>query len=795
MPLPSLLHEEPVENRQPARWRRVFRVWLRAARRKAPLVISLFLIPLIAVLIAGGWYYHHCSQIIDAQLEGGPFRNSVNIYGAPIALHNGDALSAEDIEAELHMAGYDSAGNGKPGSFQETSKGLNVIPPAGSGSQSVRIVIAGNREIQHIFELNGNHDLTTWALGYPLLENLSSGREKRHIVTFKELPPLLVNAVVSVEDKHFFHHRGLDLPRIAKAAWVDVRERRKEQGASTLTMQMVRGLWLHPEKKWRRKIAEAMMTVHLERKWSKEEIFTAYANLVFLGRQAAYSIHGFAEASELFFGKEPRNLSLPEAALLAGMVQRPSYFNPYRNPEHARERRDVVLGLMRDNKYITAAEYRAAVDTPLHLVGSAEQNDPSGAPWFLDLVGDELQSIDQPEDGAKGVYTTIDLNLQRAAAEAIETGMNEVDKLLAKRYATGAPRAEAALIALDPHTGEIKAMVGGRDYARSQLNRLFAKRPPGSVFKPFVYAAAMNTGVEGAETILTPSTLVNDAPTTFFFDHQAYRPANFRNEVFGTLTLRRALAKSDNVAAVKVAQMVGFPEVVSMARRAGLNDDIKPTPAVALGSYAVTPFEMAGAYTAFANGGMWVKPQLVDYVKNADGEIIHSEPGEESHQAMDPRVAYLMTSMLEEVMRSGTAAGVRTRGFTLPAAGKTGTSHDGWFAGYTSKLLCIVWVGFDDYRELDLEGARSALPVWTEFMKKAAHLGDYRNVHEFPQPSGVASAKICLDSGKLAGDLCTNTTTEVFIAGTEPQDKCDLHTVQALVNPDNDVQIPTGSNP
>jgi penicillin-binding protein 1B len=244
-----------------------------------------------------------------------------------------------------------------------------------------------------------------------------------------------------------------------------------------------------------------------------------------------------------------------------------------------------------------------------------------------------------------------------------------------------------------------------------------------------------------------------------------------------------------------VARMVGLPEVVSMARRAGLNDDIKPTPAVALGSYAVTPFEMAGAYTAFANGGMWVKPQLVDYVKNADGEVIHSEPGEESHQAMDPRVAYLMTSMLEEVMRSGTAAGVRTRGFTLPAAGKTGTSHDGWFAGYTSKLLCIVWVGFDDYRELDLEGARSALPVWTEFMKKAAHLGDYRNVHEFPQPSGVASAKICLDSGKLAGDLCTNTTTEVFIEGTEPQDKCDLHTVQALANPDNDVQIPTGSNP
>jgi penicillin-binding protein 1B len=543
-------------------------------------------------------------------------------------------------------------------------------------------------------------------------------------------------------------------------------------------MQLVRGLWLQPEKRWKRKVAEAMMTVHLERQWSKEQIFTAYANLVFLGREAAYSIHGFAEASQLFFDKEPRNLSLPEAALLAGMVQRPSYFNPNRNPAHAKERRDVVLGLMRDNRYISEGEYRAAIETPLKVVKPAERSDPLGASWFLDLVGDELQSIDQPEDGAKSVYTTIDLNLQRAAGEAIETGLNEVDKLLAKRYAKGGPRAEAALIALDPHTGEIKALVGGRDYARSQLNRIFANRPPGSVFKPFVYAAAMNTGVERGSRILTPASTVDDTPATFVFDRQTYRPGNFHNEVFGTMTLRQALAKSDNVAAVRVAQLVGYSAVVAMARLAGLNGDIQPTPAVALGSYAVTPFEMAGAYTPFANGGVWVKPQVVSYVQNAGGETIHRGPGE-THQAMDPRVAYLITSMLEEVIRSGTAAGVRTRGFTLPAAGKTGTSHDGWFAGFTSQLLCIVWVGFDDYRELDLEGARSALPIWTEFMKKAARLGTYRKAVEFPRPSGVASAKICLESGKLAGDLCTRTTTEVFISGTEPLDKCDLHGVAA----------------
>jgi penicillin-binding protein 1B len=755
--------------------------WQRKLKRTVAVASAILLVPLVIFLAVAGWYYFHYSRIIDAQLQDGPFRDSINIYGAPSTLNDGDALSAKEIEAELRLSGYEPGGNGKTGSFKESPGGLEITPPAGSDGSPVHIVMGANGEIQRI-EANGR-DMKTWTVGYPLLENLSAGNERRKMVTFQDLPPVLVNAVVSIEDKHFFHHQGLDLPRIIKAAYVDVREHRKEQGASTLTMQLVRGLWLQPEKKWKRKMAEAIMTVHLERKWSKEEIFTAYANQVFLGREAAYSVHGFAEGAQLFFGKEPRNLTLTEAALLAGMVQRPSYFNPYRNPERATKRRDVVLELMRGNKYISRDQYEQAVAAPLNLVGPAGAHEELGAPYFLDLVNDELQSIDQTADGSKNVYTTIDLNLQRAARDAIESGMKEVDKLLAKQYSKGGQHAEAALIALDPHTGEVKAMVGGRDYARSQLNRIYAKRPPGSVFKPFVYATAMNTGIAGGGHVLTPASIVDDSPTTFVFDQKTYTPGNFRNEVFGTLTLRQALAKSDNVAAVKVAEMVGYPAVVAMARSAGLNGEIKATPAVALGSYAVTPFEMAGAYTAFANGGLRMEPQMVSFVRNAEGETIHREQSE-ARQAVDPRVAFLITSMLQEVMRSGTAAGVRSRGFTLPAAGKTGTSHDGWFAGYTSQLLCIVWVGFDDYRELNLEGAKSALPIWTEFMKKAGHLGAYRNAHEFVRPSGVASAKICSESGKLAGDFCTKTLNEVFIAGTQPQDKCEIHSGLKTI-PDN----------
>jgi penicillin-binding protein 1B len=345
--------------------------------------------------------------------------------------------------------------------------------------------------------------------------------------------------------------------------------------------------------------------------------------------------------------------------------------------------------------------------------------------------------------------------------------MAGVDKLLASRYAKGAPKAEAALIAIDPHTGEIKALVGGRDYSRSQLNRILAKRPPGSVFKPFVYAAAIDTAVEGGDKILTPASMVDDSPTTFGSGRYAYTPANFKNESFGTQTFRMALAHSDNIAAVKVAQMVGYDRVVSMARRAGLNEDIKPTPSVALGTYVVTPLEIAGAYTAFANGGMWVEPHI-------------TQNGSNAHQTMDPRVAYVMVNMMEEVLRSGTAAGVRARGFNLPAAGKTGTSHDGWFAGFTSQLLCVVWVGFDDYENLDLEGAKSALPIWTDFMMKASKFGRYRNAVEFPEPGGVESVKICNRSGMLAGDYCTSTRNEVFIMGTQPQEKCNVDVPEAL---------------
>lgn len=754
------------------RWRRIAKVVVRRLGRRAGgrTLIAFTIAPLVAVLVIAAALYLHFSRVIDQRLRQDPFEDSTTIYAAPLVLSVDDPASPEQLQSELNLAGYRQDSSGRPGTWQRSdAESVSVIPVRGVSQRRASIVI-DHGVIQSIQTPAGQ--LNQLNLGYPLLTMVNASREKRRLVKFSGIPTDLVRAIVSAEDKHFFQHGGLDLPRVVKAGWVDFRDGRKAQGASTLTMQLVRGLWLEPDKRWKRKLAEALMTIHLEHIWTKQKILETYVNQVFLGRQSAYNIRGFGEASRVFFGKPLRDITLPEAALLAGMVQRPSYFNPVRNPQRTRERRDLVLSLMRENGYISESQYADAVAAPVRL-SSPRETDPAGSPYFLDLLNEELQSREsQP---ARALYTTIDVNLQRVADEAVANGMKLVDKQLAGKERDGA-RAEAALIALDPHTGAIKALVGGRDYARSQLNRILARRPPGSVFKPFVYAAALNTAITGSDEILTPASTIDDEPTTFWSNGQAYEPANFKHEVFGVLTLRDALAKSDNVAAVSVAQTIGYRTVAALARRCGMNGNIQPTPAIALGAYDTTPLEIAGAYTVFANGGIHQQPTLVSRVETATSDVNPTQRAA-SYQALDPRVAWLMNNMLEEVMRSGTAAGVRARGFTLPAAGKTGTSHDGWFAGFTSQLLCVVWVGFDDYRELGLEGAKSALPIWTEFMKQASKFGPYRHAREFPQPGGIESRQICMDSGKLEGDFCDRTRTEYFIDGTAPEEKCDLHSL------------------
>ena len=419
--------------------------------------------------------------------------------------------------------------------------------------------------------------------------------------------------------------------------------------------------------------------MHLEHRLTKQQIFEYYSNEVYMGRKGPYSVNGFGEAAQAYFGKDLSQLNVGQMALLAGMVQRPSYYNPLRYPDRARERRNLVLRLMQGNRYLKDTEYSAAIEAPIEVLSG--DSELLGSQYFLDLVNDELQNrLGEREPQSDYVYTTLDMDLQRAAVDAVKLGMQNVDDRLRKRKGHApipANEPQVALIALDPHTGEIKALVGGRDYGTSQWNHVTSERQPGSVFKPFVYAAALNTAVEGGTNLLTPATTVEDEPTTFQFGGKDYEPSNFQQDFRGTVTLRQALAHSLNVAAVKVAQMVGYQSVVNMARRAGLNDNIQATPAVALGAYDTTPLEIAGAYTMFANGGTYVKPSMLAMVRSRGGHVIYQHKPE-TRQALDPRVAYLMVNMLEEVLRSGTApAPVRVASAHRPRARPALRATDG----------------------------------------------------------------------------------------------------------------------
>ena len=726
-------------------------------------------------------YYEKYSVLIDQKLRAGPFANTSKIFAAPRLIAVGDNATAEDIADELRHAGYTEARGNPIGSFAMRPDGIEILPgPDSYFDQEAGLIKFAKGRISQIVSLRDNTAREQYELEPQLITNLSDrNREKRRLVKFADIPTVLVDAVTSAEDKRFFQHAGIDPIGMVRAAYVDLKEGRKDQGASTLSMQLAREFFLDRQKRWTRKLAEGIITIELEQKLSKKQIFEDYCNQIYLGSRGTFRIHGFGEASEAFLGKDLRQITLPEAAELASLPRWPAYFDPFRHPDHLLERRNNVLALMRQNGYVNDRDYAVAIDTPLTVARGAAQS--AEAPYFVDLVDDFLQTQLQDADlqtSTFRVYTTLDPDLQRAAGEAIRNGMQKVDELIRKQRrfkGQTPPEAQCALIALDPHSGEIKALSGGRNYGVSQLNHVLAKRQPGSIFKPFVYTAALNTAIEGGPHIITAGTTVVDEPTTFWYDNKPYEPSNFKHEFYGTVTLRQALAHSMNVATVKVGEMVGFDAVVDLAKKAGLNYQIQPTPAVALGSYDVTPMEMAGAYTIFANQGVYVKPSLVTMVRSQDGQEIYANK-KETRQVLDPRVAYLITNLMEEVMRSGTAAGVHALGFNVPAAGKTGTSdHDGWFAGYTSGLLCIVWVGFDDNRDLDLEGAHSALPIWTEFMKRALDYPAYHDTEPFTAPDGIISVEIDPESGYLATPNCPKTISEVYISGTQPVTSCPLH--------------------
>ncbi|MGI9071057.1 MAG: transglycosylase domain-containing protein [Bryobacteraceae bacterium] len=735
---------------------------------------------LTITLIVISSLYAKYARLADEKLTQGPFPNSSLLYAAPEAVGIGDRGTPIQFASRLRESGYaEDARANNSGWYHLRPDAIEIFPgPESHAASEPGVLRFRDGKISSVISLSDNTPRTEYTLEPQVLSSLyDKNREKRRLVKYDDIPAVLVHAVVSVEDKRFFQHSGFDPMRIAKAVFIDIKKRRNAQGASTITQQLARNLWLDNRKTFGRKFDELLITIHLERRLSKQKIFEYYANQVDLGRRGSFAIRGFGEAAQAYFGKDIRQLTLPEAATLAGLIQEPSRRNPVRWPERAKARRDVVLRLMLENGYVAQSQYEAGVQEPMAVAKQGIES--ADAPYFVDLVNEQLAEQFQDQDfqasGSK-IYTTIDLDLQRDAATAAALGMREVETVLPKRHKQGNPieDPQVALICLDPHTGEIKALIGGKNYGVSQINHVVAKRPSGSVFKPFVYAAALNTGLQGGPTPITASSTFEDQPRTFVYNGESYEPVDYhRNNWLGSVTVREALAKSLNVPAVEVAEAVGYDAVADLAHQAGLTD-IKPTPSMALGSYDVTPLDMAGAYTAFANGGLMVKPRFISKIVDQAGKDIWKSELE-TKQILDPRVDYIMVNMMQEVLRSGSGAGVRSRGFTLPAAGKTGTSHDAWFAGFTTKLLCIVWVGLDDYQDLKIDGPHAAVPIWTEFMKRAHKHRVYRDVSDFSVPEGVVSAQIDPLSGQLATSACPTNQTDYYLLGTQPIQFCLLH--------------------
>lgn len=727
------------------------------------------------------YYWVVFSARIDNLLQGEVFTRSAGIYAAPKQIRAGQNISQEDLVAYLKRAGYVERGQQAEvargryaidGPFVDVQPGSDTMVDNASTFEPLRIQFARDaKSIAGIANKNTGARVDRAQLEPELISSVT-GREraKRRVIGFNDLPPHLVKAITVTEDRAFFEHHGVNIRGIIRALVrrydSDPNSPIARQGGSGITQQVVKNMFLSQETPVRRKIPEAYMSIILETRLSKEEIFALYCNLAYLGQQSGFSINGFGEAASAYFNKDVTALNLQESAFLAGLIRSPNRYNPYHDLETARARRNQVLESMAETATITEEEFKQAQASELKIAPTKGRIDISDAPYFADYVQNQLGDLitGQGADHLR-IYTSIDMDLQRAAYSAVTKQLAVLDKIEAKRFPEGT--VQASLVAMNAHTGEIVAMVGGRDYSKSQLNRAEALRQPGSVFKPFVYATALNTAYDSVPRVITPATIFRDEPKTFSYDNQEYSPGNMGDKYsMQPVTLRDAMVHSLNVVTVDVAMEVTIGRVMNLAAKAGLPRVPRAYPAMALGTAEATPLQIASAYTAFAANGMRTAPVAIDRITTGDGTTV-AQPTAQKNEVLRPEVAYIMTSFMKDVINRGTGAPVRARGVKFNVAGKTGTSRDGWFAGYTPNLVCVVWVGFDDGSQLGLTGAASALPIWADFMN-AALTTHPEWTGDWQMPEGIQQTEIDPTTGQIAKTETTSKRTELFINGTSP---------------------------
>jgi penicillin-binding protein 1B len=744
-------------------------------------LLTLITLPIVVGASVLIYYYMRFGVMVDRRLQGERWMVPSRVYARPLTLRPGLPLSSRELVKVLNNLKYEQKAASPPaaGEFVASEKSLVFAPRAIAGAAPEPLAVAFDAgKVKEMRGVETKKRYSEQTLEPELITYMfDDTREKRRLVRYGELPDHLIKAVLAIEDRRFFSHPGLDPFRIAGAALRNVRAESYIQGGSTITQQLCKNFFLTPERTVRRKVQEAILAFVLERRLDKKDILELYLNEIYLGQAGSFSISGVGEAARMYFHKDVGNLTLPESALIAGMIQSPNPYNPFRHPQRAEERRNQVIRAMNDAGFIDRATMDTALARPLKVEASAV--DTADAPYFVDLVRSQLtQHYDMKDLTTQNlsIDTTLDLHLQSLGQEALRSGLEAVQKLT--KVKDRGP-VQGCLIAIEPASGNVVVLVGGRSYGSSQYNRVTqARRQPGSTFKPFVYLTAFEATFEDpALPPITPATVVEDAPAVFFFEDKEYIPQNYEDKYYGYVTLRTALAHSLNVATVKVAEMVGYDRVADLwSKKLGIGAEIKPYPAVALGSFEATPYQMATAYNVLANGGLKVEPVTVLRVTDEKGRTLEQHTPAPPLRVVHQESAFLVTHMLRSVINEGTAAAARAWGFTADAAGKTGTTNDlrdAWFAGYTPDLLCVVWVGFDDNTPIGLPGSRAALPIWVEFMKGA--LANTRPQPFVAPPENVIFVDIDKDTGLLATPFCPHVFSEAFIAGTEPVERCHVH--------------------
>jgi len=609
-------------------------------------------------------------------------------------------------------------------------------------------------------------------------------KENRSIVPLREIPRPLVQAILAIEDRRFYSHWGIDPIRLARALVTDIVARRPEQGGSTITQQLARNLFLTHEKTFTRKLKEIVLAIRIEQTYTKDEILEMYFNQIYFGEGA----YGVDAAAKVYFGKRVQELTLPECALLAGLPRNPRDYSPRRDPDRALRRRNLVLSQMLAARFINRGGYEQASEAPLGVTKT--RYNAQEAPYFMEMVRqylDERYGSNQLYEGGLKIHTSIDIDIQHAAEESLERRLTALEQrnqykktraVLAK--AGGAPARDknqtdylqGAIVSIEPSSGQILALVGGRDFNDSNFNRAVqAARQPGSAFKPFIYTAAIDNG-------FSPTDIILDTPVSFRAGNgEDWSPQNYDKKFRGPVTLRNALANSVNVPAAKLLQKLGTSVVTSYARRMGIKSRLSPDLSLALGTSEVNLLELTSSYGVYANQGVRVPPVYILRVEDKNGKVLE-ESRTTPEEVLSPETALTMTSMMESVLENGTAASARALGFTAPAAGKTGTTDDysdAWFVGYVPGVVSGVWVGFDRKQKIGpgMTGAAAALPIWVDVMLAATK---NRPPQDFPVPSGVVSRLICTETGLLANPACPSTEIELFREGSEPTGYCNVHT-------------------